>query len=133
MIECLATGAFSKAPPCKPVSCGVPEQVNHALHINTERFYTETVTYACLIGYTLTGEADGKSWETLECNAFGKFDKPYPKCKPVVCGKPPEEDHASTERTGKVYFDQAPVDYKCEKGYSTVVNDSPYEPSMANF
>ncbi len=52
---------FSKASIGMLVSCGVSETAAYALCMITERFYTETVIYACLIGGIFDGKGDGKS------------------------------------------------------------------------
>merc|ERR1719399_1677970 len=54
-IGCLPSGGFSKAPRCRRVTCGIPANVDNALHLAVEIFYMETVTYSCLNGYTRTG------------------------------------------------------------------------------
>jgi len=39
-------------------------------------------------------------------------------CLPNLCGPPNSVEHATTEETSDIYFDDAPVDYKCNEGYT---------------
>ena len=105
--ECKSDGSFSKNQyfdkMCLPVTCGIPELVKHSIWLQPERFYLETVTYACLNGYTLTGEPTAESIYTMTCEHEGRFDVPYPECMPVVCGDAPDfNPNNPSDRTPEV-------------------------------
>ena len=140
--ECKSDGSFSKNQyfdkMCLPVTCGIPELVKHSIWLQPERFYLETVTYACLNGYTLTGEPTAESIYTMTCEHEGRFDVPYPECMPVVCGDAPDfNPNNPSDRTpevkGEVTYESPPVDYVCARGYSIMKLDDPYDPLAANF
>jgi len=39
-------------------------------------------------------------------------------CLPNLCGSPISVEHGATEETSDIYFDDKPVDYKCNTGYT---------------
>jgi hypothetical protein len=134
-IKCKANAMFSKAPLCKPVTCGVPAEVANSVFSPAELVFTEAVVYLCNVGYTFTGEAGDEKTRTLVCGAKGEFDLDAPTCKPVKCGVPPEFDNTKLliEGVKEMNFALPPLEYQCKPGYSTYRDDDPWEPFSTNY
>eukprot|EP00929_Paragymnodinium_shiwhaense_P066503 TRINITY_DN3336_c0_g1_i3.p1 TRINITY_DN3336_c0_g1~~TRINITY_DN3336_c0_g1_i3.p1 ORF type:complete len:3781 (+),score=899.34 TRINITY_DN3336_c0_g1_i3:54-11396(+) len=129
-VSCKANGLFSRAPDCLPVTCGPPPLVPNALYPKEEVRFRQAVTFLCSPGYTFTGKAFARNSKTVACGAEGQYMDSAPVCMPVECGEPPERDFASLETTGVQMMDFSldPLLYKCSPGYSTDVEDNPWEP-----
>uniref|UniRef100_A0A8C2FEX8 Sushi domain-containing protein n=1 Tax=Cyprinus carpio TaxID=7962 RepID=A0A8C2FEX8_CYPCA len=85
---CLANGSWSEAPPkCLPANCGQPPVIENGRVTGTDYGYNSMVTYACDIGYILTGNP------TLICRADGLWDDPPPRCDIVTCDPPEDISH----------------------------------------
>ena len=127
--ECQSNGIFSKATACKPNSCGKPPQVDHSTFVDREYFYTESLTYSCDRGYTLSGKAGEKDFEVMPCNWDGSWPK-APVCKPVECGVAPLPKESKlmnrSSHPQMVRFDEPALNYDCDPGYSSDVNDDPW-------
>eukprot|EP00746_Dinoflagellata_sp_MGD_P164722 gnl/MRDRNA2_/MRDRNA2_93532_c0_seq1.p1 gnl/MRDRNA2_/MRDRNA2_93532_c0~~gnl/MRDRNA2_/MRDRNA2_93532_c0_seq1.p1 ORF type:complete len:1002 (+),score=176.74 gnl/MRDRNA2_/MRDRNA2_93532_c0_seq1:161-3007(+) len=91
---------------CKPVSCGVPPEVEFALRsTNKKMTYHMGMTYTCFDGYTLDGQVGGSHQFAGQCEANGEiafFDGlpqdgnavEQPSCQPISCGTPPQVANA---------------------------------------
>jgi hypothetical protein len=134
-VSCKANALFSKPPECKPVTCGPPALVPNSIFAPATLYYTDAVSYSCNPGYTLSGEAGTRNTKTLFCGADGQFDSATPTCKPVRCGKPPSFDNTKLQTQGVDMMDFAkePLSYKCEPGYSTAVDDDPWNPAANEY
>uniref|UniRef100_A0A8C1JXS3 Sushi, von Willebrand factor type A, EGF and pentraxin domain-containing protein 1 n=1 Tax=Cyprinus carpio TaxID=7962 RepID=A0A8C1JXS3_CYPCA len=113
---CLANGSWSEAPPkCLPANCGQPPVIENGRVTGTDYGYNSMVTYACDIGYILTGNP------TLICRADGLWDDPPPRCDIVTCDPPEDISHGYLNGSS-FNFDDV-VEYICFPGYE--INGSP--------
>lgn len=110
-------GEFQGRAACAPIECGVPAEIDYALvNFSSEIFYPDTAHYACLYGYTLTGQPSGTKGFNIQCNYTGLFTG-YQKCLPVECGDPPQDRNATADKTGMIVYLEH-VTYTCDEGYS---------------
>eukprot|EP00929_Paragymnodinium_shiwhaense_P017573 TRINITY_DN126_c0_g1_i2.p1 TRINITY_DN126_c0_g1~~TRINITY_DN126_c0_g1_i2.p1 ORF type:complete len:3378 (+),score=908.37 TRINITY_DN126_c0_g1_i2:86-10135(+) len=111
------TEASAKDGVCMPVTCGVPENVEHAEMTFLEMFYGQQSQIFCDSGYTVDGTAKGEASFTIKCASTGQFEG-YMTCKPVSCGKPGEKalGGASSE-DGEKFFRETAT-WNCKEGYS---------------
>jgi CUB/sushi domain-containing protein len=118
-IKCTATKEFMEPQVCKPVLCGPPRDHEHAMIIKPDaeqpRVWSETVTYNCKEGYSLTGMYGGEIEYVVTCKATAMFSK-APECLPVSCGPPPMVPH-SMYPPATLYYSEA-VAYVCLPGYT---------------
>lgn len=85
IFACGADGQFNQTPSiCLPVECGRPPSLMNATYKDRQFVFDENVTYTCVDGHTLTGEAGAGTEQTLRCGMDGTF-KPSPtKCLPLT-------------------------------------------------
>jgi hypothetical protein len=132
--KCEEDANFAVASKCKPVKCGAPAPVKDSTYNKAELFYSQSVTYVCDAGYTMTGKAGESIQETIVCGADGQFEKNAPRCLPVECGAPPRiEFGAAIDAPSLVTFADDALEYQCEPGYSTIAADNPWEPAANTF
>jgi len=130
-IECQANGIYSEHKTCKPVLCGAPPEVPHSTFNPRPLVFLETVSYRCITGYTLSGEAGTTAQKTIMCGADGQFEQDAPICKPVVCGTPPVVGHGELKgasKTATINFASPALNYQCDAGWSNNVEDTVWTP-----
>jgi len=133
-LKCQADGVFSDIPECKPMVCGAPPPVDHASYIEKSLVYSETVTYTCHPGFTLSGKAGTVSHRTIACGANGQFAEEAPRCLPVECGSAPVDEHSELEKGDRAMsVFNTTLSYVTAAGYSTVMNDNPWEPRFDHY
>ncbi|XP_077981970.1 sushi, von Willebrand factor type A, EGF and pentraxin domain-containing protein 1-like [Glandiceps talaboti] len=85
--RCLANRFWSGSlPVCQLISCGQPEDVQHATYSDTEFTFGSSVSYICDVGYDTVGDP------SVECVASGLWTQ-NPVCMPINCGAPPPVPH----------------------------------------
>jgi len=134
-ISCRADGTFSSAPECKAVLVGNPPIVRHSIYDDRKYYYGESVTYTCVVGYTMDGTPGGPNTHTMHTLPTGQWKGQAPKCKPIECGPLPLLAHATaiSPPSGTMNFATAPVTYSCATGYSTSIVDDIWSPTKADF
>ncbi|CAH1252783.1 CSMD3 [Branchiostoma lanceolatum] len=118
-ITCLATGAWSAAPPtCNPVQCQTRTGPTNGARTPPTggNFFSNMVTFTCNTGYVLNGPA------SVTCRADGTWSNNDPTCTPRQCSPvltAPANGALST--TARTY--QTVVTTTCDAGY--VLNGAP--------
>jgi len=112
-------GQVTGSASCEPVVCGQPKQIRYARYPFGIVEYPNSVTYACNLGFTLNGTAQGAKQQDVQCMADGKFG-PVSECLPVrcrTCPTGPKYPNAVVREDGdQVYRDTCT--YDCEEGYT---------------
>ncbi|XP_077864038.1 sushi, von Willebrand factor type A, EGF and pentraxin domain-containing protein 1-like, partial [Saccoglossus kowalevskii] len=106
--ECQASGSWTAAPVCIPVSCGQPAGIQHASIIGDDFSYGDTVKVECHSGFYIQGE------QLLRCQTNRKWSA-RPECIIVTCGEPTPILHATVVAHELNYGNKA--EYKCFTGY----------------
>ena len=98
-----AAAAFTTAKVCKPVTCGPPPIVRFSDMSPeiSELFYPDVLKFACEIGYSTNGKADGPKEFEVHSQTDGT-QSAAETCMPVECGNVPEHEHASWD-TEKIF------------------------------
>merc|ERR1719428_379199 len=114
-VECKETGNFTDAKRCMPVSCGIPEMIEHSVMPEEEFYYPNRFQVACEAGHTVDTDPDGESTFVVKCMKDGKFEG-LEECKKVTCGKPENTEGAETSDSAKVFEETA--EWTCKAGYT---------------
>ncbi len=121
---CGASGAWSAAPACNPISCGAPPAVANAgtpvvsggLGGGTTPTVGATAAYTCNLGYALAGA-------NPTCGATGTWSA-APTCEVIDCGAPPAVANAGAPAvSGGLGGDGTPTynataAYTCDSGFT---------------
>lgn len=112
---CGTDGNWSaSAPTCDPITCsGLTAPANGSIS-STSATYTNSVTYACDMGYVLSGNG---GLATRSCQADGSFSGVAPNCAPVDCGALAAPANGSV--TGGTTYTSTAT-YSCNGGYMLV-------------
>jgi hypothetical protein len=70
---CQENGLYTEIPSCQPVGCGQPPEVANSMRPGGELTFSESVSFGCFEGYTMTGNAGGATSFALQCQHDGKF------------------------------------------------------------
>ena len=109
-VTCKQNGRWTSHPECHPVQCARPRVIKDGYVQAAESLTVgNSITYHCISGYELVGESQ------RTCLATGQWDCNEPRCDPILCGAPPDVEHAS--RNGAVYTFGRSVSYMCDVGY----------------
>lgn len=133
-ITCQDNGNFSSTPPCVPIECGVPAQVQHATVSVEAVSYPNAAEYQCDAGYTTTGAAGAATTFQKYCTDSGRLltmslgQAVVMSCLPVTCGTPPSFDLA-TVANAQVHTLGEIAEYTCNDGFTT----DPANPSANTF
>ena len=107
---CLENGTWSGIPPrCLPVSCGQPENIEHATRVGERFLFKNTIHYRCDPGYNLIGES------TRRCTGTGAWTSNIPTCTKLECPPPLNIDNGYY--TPSDFYYENIVTYQCEVGY----------------
>lgn len=107
---CLANGTWSgSALKCEPVNCGIPKDIKHALVKGEMYTFGEIIIFICKAGYILNG------FEMRLCRENGKWEEPFPTCKPVNCPIPARISNGHV--IGTMYTYTSAIEYTCDSGY----------------
>ena len=110
-VTCGADGAWSAGATCELVDCGpLSRPPDGSVTTASGTLFGATATYACTVGYTLTGSA------TRICEVSGAWSGSAPVCSPVNCGAPPTLTNGSRTFTSTTYSSTA--SYSCNSGYT---------------
>ncbi|KAL3867863.1 hypothetical protein ACJMK2_040709 [Sinanodonta woodiana] len=94
---------------CRPVDCGRPTAVPHALVTLENTTYGSTAVYSCEKGYILQGSSG-----TLKCDEMGNWKGKTGNCEPISCGAPLLRDHLKF--SGSFTFGET-ITFTCDDGY----------------
>ncbi|XP_014669248.1 PREDICTED: sushi, von Willebrand factor type A, EGF and pentraxin domain-containing protein 1-like isoform X2 [Priapulus caudatus] len=110
-VICQPNMTWSDAPRCLRIQCDEPPSVQHGNFRpqSSMHFFDDLVIYSCGDGYELYGD------NVLICSATGRWEGWPPVCQPVLCGRPPIIEYASTVVQQLTYGSQA--EYVCNTGY----------------
>merc|ERR1711871_281736 len=111
----MGNGKFTDGEVCMPVSCGIPEKIDHAVMPMKEFTYGNQFQVTCESGYTVDKDPDGEGTFVVKCGKDGEYVG-VKECKPVTCGKPQDTDAATTEDDAKDFEEVA--EWKCKEGYT---------------
>mmetsp|Transcript_93048 Transcript_93048/g.233888 ORF Transcript_93048/g.233888 Transcript_93048/m.233888 type:complete len:1923 (-) Transcript_93048:10-5778(-) len=116
-VQCLADGTYETPGQCEIVSCGGPPDAAHSLPTKskTEMVYGEVLEYACVLGYSVDGTAEGAQSFKVECLVNGSTTFGSQKCMPISCGSL-VADHAAFDSAEKLFGQSVTV--SCNVGYS---------------
>ncbi|XP_022100203.1 sushi, von Willebrand factor type A, EGF and pentraxin domain-containing protein 1-like isoform X2 [Acanthaster planci] len=118
MRECLENGEWSGyQPSCEVVLCGSVPEIPNSDYYSYERgtqVSPQTVTYRCVDGYKLKGQA------TVTCGPDGEWS-PIPECLAIVCNQPERGPHSSFTLS-RGYVLGASITYNCYAGYRLLGN-----------
>src|SRR5690606_23118289 len=100
---CQSDGTFAGvAPTCEPVTCSSASAPTNGSVSSSSATYPNAVTYACDMGYTLTGNGGSN---TRSCQANGSFSGTAPTCAPVTCTGIVAPTHGTVSATSATYGD----------------------------
>lgn len=106
-------------PVCRPVDCGSPDDLgNGSLAKISGTLFGNSVTYACDLGFTLTGQ------QNVSCEASGKWSDDRPVCEPVDCGVLPDPENGRLIYKSDTTFYGDTVIYECEDNFTLTGNDT---------
>ncbi|XP_064626004.1 sushi, von Willebrand factor type A, EGF and pentraxin domain-containing protein 1-like [Lineus longissimus] len=109
--QCSETGFWTPAEPsCTVIHCGLPEQVQNGSTSGDDFLYKSKVTYRCIRGHVLVGEAERR------CEADGNWSGKPPSCIFVECPKPEPVRNGFVRLSGLFLNDTA--EYSCEDGHA---------------
>jgi hypothetical protein len=114
-IGCLADKSFTNTKECKPIECGTPPSVLHALKEGDTAVFNESIKYECEEGYTVDETPHGDKHFYVTCLNTGDYGLPL-ECKPVKCGEPDQVANAQRE-SGIRHFGDL-VKFECFEGFT---------------
>uniref|UniRef100_A0A8B9JCB5 Sushi, von Willebrand factor type A, EGF and pentraxin domain-containing protein 1 n=1 Tax=Astyanax mexicanus TaxID=7994 RepID=A0A8B9JCB5_ASTMX len=97
---------------CVLVFCDKPHPLLHGIIKGESYSYGDTVTYTCLPGFELQGDA------VQICQGDKKWSGAQPLCVAVSCGPPPSVENAVSLMTGESY--ESKVTYVCDSGLELI-------------
>ena len=92
--KCSGNGEFTTLSECLPSDCGAAPEVTHTSDEKKSAVFSESVEYACGVGYTLDATPDGTSGFELQCFHDGVCSSLF-TVLPVKCGPPPWRNHST--------------------------------------
>ncbi|XP_019402047.1 PREDICTED: complement receptor type 2-like [Crocodylus porosus] len=117
-IRCRHDGSWDpRVPHCVP-GCGSPPRVENGQHSHPGRGYFSTgssVTYRCLKGYTLQGEASIRC-ETGD-DETAAWSGPLPQCEAVQCPAPSIQNGRLKPPLSQNYSYKSNISFECDPGY----------------
>jgi len=101
--KCQENGKLTKLDQCLPKVCGHPEDEINVLWASTKDegavHYPSSTDIICKDGYTVGGDAGGKTSFVVRCMASGEFERVDERtCQPVKCGAPPKMQNAALKK-----------------------------------
>ncbi|XP_012938062.1 sushi, von Willebrand factor type A, EGF and pentraxin domain-containing protein 1 [Aplysia californica] len=98
-----------KVPSCSRLRCEDPEPIKYGKIKGRSYLFGDSVTYSCVRGYELVGEALRTCEETLTWSGA------IPSCVRISCGEPPVPDNGI--HLGKSYLFDDIVNISCNYGF----------------
>jgi hypothetical protein len=114
-VECQETGEFTESKRCMPVSCGMPEAIEHSVMPEEEFVFPNTFQVVCEGGHTVDADPDGESTFVVKCTKAGEYEG-LQECKKVTCGAPQNTEGAETA-DGEKFFEEN-AEWTCKTGFT---------------
>ncbi|XP_033101174.1 sushi, von Willebrand factor type A, EGF and pentraxin domain-containing protein 1-like isoform X2 [Anneissia japonica] len=110
VLSCVDMETWDGPPPrCIPLTCLPPAEIEHGQIIGTDFSFQHSITYECDSGYTISERI------LRSCLGNGTWSNTTPKCIPVECPPPNQQNHMNITGDSFTYGDV--LLFTCSEGY----------------
>ncbi|XP_076821796.1 sushi, von Willebrand factor type A, EGF and pentraxin domain-containing protein 1-like isoform X2 [Clavelina lepadiformis] len=97
---------------CQKVSCGFPNDVDHASRKGNGFVFGSTIRFYCDKGYQMNQERNA-----MYCTGDGTWRGNLPTCQLKKCEDPPQPEHGSVEDSRVDYSYGSRIEFRCDPGF----------------